>query len=100
MFATSCSSIFRTESVKGPVALITHLALTSNSCPVKENSINHVVHLFPCSLTLWIINLSMKLTYCEVCVYTCTHPHTHFAERTGWLPIITKIRELLTLKKK
>lgn len=80
MFDTSCSSIFRTESVKGPVALITHLALTSNSCPVKENSINHILHLFFSSLTLWIINLSMKLIYCEVCVYRHTHSglvHVH-----------------------
>lgn len=66
MFGTSWSSILRTESVKGPVALITHLALTSNSCPVKENSINHVHHLFSCPLTLCIINLPMNLTYCKV----------------------------------
>ena len=43
------SSIFRSASVKGPVALITHLALTSNSCPMKENSINHQ-GLFICGL--------------------------------------------------
>lgn len=35
MFDVSWLSIFLRESVNGPVALITHLAFTSNSCPVK-----------------------------------------------------------------
>lgn len=60
------SSILRTVSVKGPVALITHLALTSNSCPVKESSISHTPHLFLCSLMLWIIHSSINLNYGEV----------------------------------
>ena len=38
MFSFFWSSIFLRESVKGPVALMTHLALTSNSCPASGNS--------------------------------------------------------------
>lgn len=35
MFWVSWLSIFLSESVNGPVALITHLAFTSNSFPVR-----------------------------------------------------------------
>lgn len=36
MLAVSWLSIFLSESVNGPVALMTHLARTSNSLPVRE----------------------------------------------------------------
>lgn len=61
MVAALLSSILRTESVKGPVALITHLALTSNSCPAKKSGIDYILRLFSAHQR-WIISPSINLT--------------------------------------
>lgn len=60
MLGTSSSSILRTESVKGPVALITHLALTSNSFPGRGTDQSHTACF--CSLgSLLFISLQLNL---------------------------------------
>lgn len=105
MAAALLSSILRTESVKGPVALITHLALTSNSCPVKKSGIDYIRRLFSAHQR-WITSPSLNWTdgaeehipHCVTCTSTVIEGATQKAH--FWVNLPPNKSELKRKKSK